>query len=211
MHVHLLRMERFRGRPCEFYRLVTLGPIAKNFDMLVLDAEDRPVSPGETGELCLLGPQVGLGYVGDPARTAAAFMSNPANEQWTQRMYRTGTWFASVPIGARSISLAVRIIRLNIWGYRIELEEIEAALSLLDGVRQCAVVQSAGRRGMKMLVAHVAAGRLTTEDEVREHLATHLPAYMIPQRFAFHIALPKNANGKVDRIALAAATSEGAQ
>ena len=59
--------------------LLPLGPIAPNFDFLVVGEDRRPVEDGELGELCLLGPNVGLGYYNDPERTAAAFVQAPSN------------------------------------------------------------------------------------------------------------------------------------
>jgi D-alanine--poly(phosphoribitol) ligase subunit 1 len=89
-------------------------------------------------------------------------------------------------------------------GYRIELEEIEAALQQLEGVSEAAVVHVAGRREMKMLVAFVATAVAYSDDQMREHLSALLPPYMVPQRFEYRSFLPKNANGKVDRNTLAA-------
>jgi len=183
--------------------LVTLGPVAENFTMLVLEGE-RAVSPGETGELCLLGPQVGLGYFNDPLRTAAAFVANPLNDSWTERMYRTGDL---VKLGAdgRTLDFVGRKDnQIKHMGYRIELEEIEAAIARIDGVVQTAVLQKATLRGFKAIIAYVAVDRPLSEDELRCALRELLPPYMLPQRFEVRASLPKNANGKVDRVALAA-------
>jgi acyl-CoA synthetase (AMP-forming)/AMP-acid ligase II len=60
----------------------------------------------------------------------------------------------------------------------------------------------AGRRGAKLLVAYLATDREISGQDVRSELARLLPPYMIPQHFVMRSALPKNANGKVDRIAL---------
>ncbi len=183
--------------------LVTLGPVADNFSMLVLDG-DRPVEAGGVGELCLLGPQVGLGYANDPERTQRAFTPSPLNAAWTERMYRTGDL---VRLGAdgRSLDFVGRKDnQVKHMGYRIELEEIEAALNQLEGVVQSATLLRAARRDLKQLVAYVAADRVVAPETLRAGLARLLPPYMIPQRFEVRSALPKNANGKVDRIALAA-------
>jgi D-alanine--poly(phosphoribitol) ligase subunit 1 len=183
--------------------LVTLGPVAENFSMAVLDGE-RAVAPGEVGELCLLGPQVGLGYANDPQRTACSFVPNPGNASWGERMYLTGDLVRLGSDGRMLDFVGRKDNQIKHMGYRIELEEIEAALNQLEGVIQSAVLHRAARREMKMLVAYVSSDRATTEDALRERLASLLPPYMIPQRFQIRSALPKNANGKVDRIALAA-------
>jgi D-alanine--poly(phosphoribitol) ligase subunit 1 len=184
--------------------LVTLGPVAANFAMVVLDDQDRAVGPGGVGELGLLGPQVGLGYVNDPERTAVSFTRNPANELWAERMYRTGDLVRVGDDGRRLDFVGRKDNQIKHMGYRIELEEIEAALHQIEGISEAAVVQIAGRRDLKMLVAYIAADREHAETDLRERLAERLPAYMIPQRFERRAFLPKNANGKIDRRALAA-------
>ena len=67
-----------------------LGTIAANFSYLILNDENKLVSEGELGVLCLLGPNVGLGYYNDPGRTAASFVQNPYNPAFRQIMYKTG-------------------------------------------------------------------------------------------------------------------------
>jgi D-alanine--poly(phosphoribitol) ligase subunit 1 len=182
--------------------LVTLGPVAENFSMLVVDEAGQPVGANGTGELCLLGPQVGLGYVNDPERTASAFVNNPANAAWPERMYRTGDRVAVAADGRSLDFVGRKDNQIKHMGYRIELDEIEAALNQLDGVVQSAVLQIAGRRTSKMLVACVSTTPEASEAALRDGLATLLPPYMIPQRFELRRELPKNANGKVDRLAL---------
>ena len=182
---------------------VTLGPVAANFSMVVLDEHDQAVEPGGIGELGLTGPQVGLGYIGDAERTAQSFTRNPANLAWHERMYRTGDLVRLGADGRQLDFVGRKDNQIKHMGYRIELEEIEAALHSLAGVSEVAVVQVAGRRDMKMLVAYLATDVVYTDQAVRDQLAKLLPPYMIPQRFEYRAFLPKNANGKVDRRALA--------
>lgn len=185
--------------------LPPLGAMAKNFSALLLDEEDRPAAPGEIGELCLLGPRVGLGYCADPERTAQAFVVSPHNRAWDERMYRTGDLARLDPDGVRYWFVGRKENQIKYMGYRIELEEIEAALNALPGVIQSAVVhQKSARRGSGVIVAHVAADPPPAEAEIRQGLRAVLPEYMTPHRVVFHPRLPKNANGKVDRQALAA-------
>lgn len=184
--------------------LVTLGPLAANFFGLVLDEDDTAVAEGDVGELCLLGPQVGLGYVNDAQRTAKSFVPNPLNGAWTERMYRTGDLVRLGRDGKRLDFVGRKDNQVKHMGYRIELEEIEAALSQIPGVVQCAVVQKTGARGFKQIVAYVSGEGTLPEPDLRTRLGNLLPPYMIPQHFQHRRELPKNANGKIDRIALAA-------
>ena len=87
-------------------------------------------------------------------------------------------------------------------GYRIELGEIEAALHSLPALRESAVVaiQSDGFEGWLICCAYVLASEsVVSVENLRKDLARLLPAYMLPTRWARHEALPKNANGKIDR------------
>jgi D-alanine--poly(phosphoribitol) ligase subunit 1 len=183
--------------------LASLGPVTDNFDFLVLDEDDRKVAPGEVGELWLLGPQVALGYYNDPERTALSFRPNPLNPAWMERCYRTGD-LVRLAADGRSLSFVGRKDnQIKHMGYRIELEEIEAALYGIDTVAQAAVVYKPGQRGFKHIVAYVAGAGIPDAAELRRLLRFTLPDYMIPQRFEIRGELPRNANGKVDRRSLA--------
>jgi D-alanine--poly(phosphoribitol) ligase subunit 1 len=183
--------------------LASLGPVTDNFDFLVLDEDDRQVAPGEVGELWLLGPQVALGYYNDPERTALSFRPNPLNPAWMERCYRTGD-LVRLAADGRSLSFVGRKDnQIKHMGYRIELEEIEAALYGIETVAQAAVVYKPGQRGFKHIVAYVAGTAVPDAAELRRVLRLTLPDYMIPQRFEIRRELPRNANGKVDRRSLA--------
>jgi D-alanine--poly(phosphoribitol) ligase subunit 1 len=183
--------------------LAPLGPVTDNFDFLVLDDDDRPAKPGEVGELWLSGPQVALGYYNDPERTAQSFRPNPVNAAWSERCYRTGD-LVRLGSDGRSLSFVGRKDnQIKHMGYRIELEEIEAALNRIAGVAQVAVVYKPGKRGFKHIVAYLAGSGLPDAADLPRTLRSVLPDYMIPQRFELRAELPRNANGKVDRRLLA--------
>jgi D-alanine--poly(phosphoribitol) ligase subunit 1 len=88
-------------------------------------------------------------------------------------------------------------------GYRIELEEIEAALQTLAGVTQAVALYQRLRDQHGRIVAFVSSSRPVEPSRIREDLRERLPAYMIPGHVECLAELPMNANGKVDRKALA--------
>jgi len=180
--------------------LPPLGRIADNFSYAVLD-DDAPAAPGEAGELCLMGPQVGLGYYNDPERTDAAFVQNPLARAVPQRMYRTGDLVRDV--NGCLYFIGRKDNQIKHMGYRIELEEIEAAINRLDYVIQSAAIYRRVRDSFGHIIAYVATGDAAVDD-VRLHadLNRLLPPYMVPNRFVVSRELPKNANGKVDRARL---------
>lgn len=184
-------------------RSVPIGPINENCSAAIVD-DGRPVKPGEVGELYVVGPQVGLGYYNDPERTAQAFVSNPLNALWHERSYRTGD-LVRLDADGRTLHFIGRADnQIKHMGYRIELEEIEAAINRIEGVKQAAVVQKDDASGMKIMAAYVSTDAALTKAQLRERLAALLPHYMVPQHFEIRSTLPNNVNGKVDRVALAA-------
>ena len=181
--------------------LPPLGQIAANCGYLILES-DRGVPEGEVGELCLYGPQLALGYYNDPDRTAAAFTPNPLPGGVPRVIYRTGDLVRRA--GGVLHFVGRKDNQIKHMGYRIELEEVEAAAQLLPGTIQAAVVYRRIREGHGLIVAHLALAADAPRDEavLRAALRQTLPEYMLPNRFVFWEELPKNANGKVDRVAL---------
>lgn len=181
---------------CSFHRLhrgnlddfpfVPLGREIPNVQVSILDESLAPLPDGEIGELCISGAGVGGGYLNDPARTSEAF---------TGSIYRTGDLAKRLPSGVLEFrGRADHQVKVN--GFRIELGEIENALNRHDAVREAVVIACADR-----LIAHIQG----TADisALREHLASRLPAYMVPGEFHFVDKFPLTPNGKIDRLALA--------
>jgi D-alanine--poly(phosphoribitol) ligase subunit 1 len=171
--------------------LPPLGHIAANFDYLIID-----------GELCLLGPNVGRGYYNDPERTAQSFVQNPRHEKFIDIMYRTGDLVRLNPADGKLYIEGRKDNQIKHMGYRIELEEIEAALHCLDYVSEAAVLHT-NANGLSRIVAVVAAIRDFDNEQIRGDLKQIVPNYMMPSVFHREKMLPKNPNGKVDRRKLA--------
>ncbi|RKG71006.1 hypothetical protein D7W79_31270, partial [Corallococcus exercitus] len=101
--------------------------------------------------------------------------------------------------------------QVKVRGFRIELGEIEAALGLKAGVKAAVVVARKDAHGETALVGYVVPeGSGPSASELREHLRTRLPEYMVPAQFVMLGALPLTENGKLDRRALPAPDQAGA-
>ncbi len=169
----------------------------------VLDAHQNPVPAGATGEIYIGGATVACGYLNQAELNAERFIPDPFSLNAEARLYRTGDlgrWRSDGNLdfhGRADYQVKIR-------GYRIELGEIEAVLGNHPGVATCAVVVRQRNDGDKMLMAHVAgrSGSLISSESLRTWLGEKLPDYMIPSQFVRHLALPLNANGKVDRKVL---------
>jgi amino acid adenylation domain-containing protein len=182
---------------------IPIGTACEGEELLVLDDSLRPVRPGEIGDLYIAGAGVSPGYWRDAERTNAAFLPDVRSPDSGARMYRTGD-LARVTGNGLVYFLGRADSQIKSRGYRIELGEIETALNTLADVRECAVVGvDLGRfEGTTICCAFAAANGETTAAKLRGQLKELLPDYMLPSRWRAFDALPKNANGKVDRRAL---------
>jgi amino acid adenylation domain-containing protein len=182
-------------------------PIA-NTQAYILDRNLQPVPAGTPGELCLGGAGLARGYLGDPERTRDRFLPDPHGLQPGGRLYRTGDLAAFLPSG--EIRYLGRLDKqVKIRGFRVELGEVETALRAHHAVRDAAVSAWTNEEEDKHLVACVVPRTASTgrEDspltrELREHLQSRLPAYMVPSYFLFLDELPLTPNGKIDYLRL---------
>lgn len=179
--------------------LPPLGPLNPNFEGLILDETGKRTT---RGELCLLGPNIGLGYYNDPERTSKAFSLCFEHGFYGVPMYKTGDLVYEED--GVFFFVGRKDNQIKHMGYRIELEEIELALNALDGVSQAAVLYERVSVSYGKIVAHVAGNDSLSKEEIRRALKVRLPEYMLPNVILLYAALPKNPNGKVDKKALAA-------
>ena len=187
--------------------LCPLGDMAPNFDCLILGNDDETVPDGEVGELCLLGPNVGRGYWNDPVRTRERFVQNPRNDRFPEIMYRTGDLVRRDSADGKVHIVGRQDNQIKHMGYRIEIEEIEAGINTLSYIDE-AVVVYAQVNGAGRIVAYVAAESAPDPARFRQDLRAVLPDYMIPSQVHHRSVLPKNANGKLDRRAVAELAKE---
>lgn len=180
---------------------VHIGRPIANASILVLDPNGQLVPFGSIGELCLGGPGVTRGYLGQPALTAERFITTRYFSGPQERFYRTGDLVRYLPNG-NLFYLGRNDHQVKIRGFRIELEEIESSLRGVDGVEMAAVAAK-GEGDEKRLVAYlVTNGNYAGHESCRERLRSRLPDYMIPGAFVELESLPMTPNGKLDRKAL---------
>jgi D-alanine--poly(phosphoribitol) ligase subunit 1 len=175
-----------------------LGQLIPNFSYAILNDRDEAVAPGETGDLCLSGPCVGLGYFNDHELTRKAFCQNPLNTLFHEWTYRTGDLVRLSPEDGKIYFVGRKDSQIKHQGYRIELGEIEHALGRVPGADEASVLHSS-RDGISLIVAVVASRSGLTAETVRKEIASLVPPYMVPGRIHVLRQLPKNANGKIDR------------
>ncbi|MFD9443494.1 amino acid adenylation domain-containing protein [Streptomyces sp. NPDC060006] len=183
------------SRPADDVRHLPIGLPVAGTGLTVVDEDENPCGPGVAGELLISGTGLTPGYLGDPELTAAAF-----TEREGRRWYRSGDRVRRRADGVLEF-LGRLDDQVKVRGHRVELGEVEAALSTHPGVARAAVLLREGR-----LVAYVeirdGAGEADPR-EVRGFLSRVLPPYMLPTRIHSVASLPLTGSGKIDRNRLA--------
>lgn len=181
--------------------LVPIGRPIANTRVHVL-SEDLQLCPrGATGELFIGGAGVSHGYLGDPRLTAARFIPDPFADTPGQRLYRTGD--LARDLGGGVLEFRGRCDeQLKIRGHRVELAEVEAALARLPGVREAVALARTIAQRTELVAYIVPAGRAGSLSAMRRELRQWLTEAMMPTHFVVIDAIPRQANGKLDRAAL---------
>ena len=179
-------------------------PIA-NTEVYLLDERLQQVAIGEPGELYIGGMGLARGYLRRPDLTRERFIPHPFSPDPQARLYKTGDLARFLPDGQLAF-LGRLDQQIKMRGYRIEPEEIVAALNSHPAIHSSYVTARADGAGEKRLVAYLVARPETplTLAAVLATITARLPEYMIPATFVRLDALPVTPNGKVDRAALPA-------
>ena len=183
----------------ESERAPSIGRPLDGSQAWVLDRHLSPVPVGVPGELYLGGEGVSRGYLGRPELTAERYVPDPFAVMPGSRMYRVGDLVRYRPDGI--LEFLGRIDhQVKVRGFRVEPAEVESALLTHPAVAGCG--RAAVRRRLAGLPGDRAGGG--SAGELRQHLKSRLPEYMVPSAYTFLESLPLMPNGKVDRRALMA-------
>lgn len=187
-----------------------VAPIGRPFAGLgaaVVDDALALVDPEQGGELCVCGPQTAPGYWRDPDKTAERFVTLPVDGFPAPLFYRTGDRVKRLANG-NYVYLGRTDDQIKVLGYRVELGEIEACLRREPGIVEAvAVGWPVVDNTAQGIVAFVSGTGINPERTIAE-ARTLLPDYMVPKDVRIVEAMPLNANGKIDRKALAAMLDE---
>ncbi len=188
--------------PASADETIPIGIPRENTALYLLDEHRQPVAPGEVGEIAVSGVCISHGYLADPERTARVFADDPW--QPGQRMYLTGDLARRLEDGTH-VFVGRRDTQVKVMGYRLELGDIEQALTAIDGVAEAGVlVSEPGLGGVEELVAYVVLVGDKSAAQVRAELKGSLPFYMLPRHVHPIDRLPRSERGKIHRQALRA-------
>jgi amino acid adenylation domain-containing protein len=198
-------------------KTVALGRGIKDVQLLVLNKSGQLAGIDELGELFVRSPHLAAGYIRDDNRTQRMFIINPFTHDPSDRLYRTGELGQYLPDG--NVEWGGRNDRrVNIRGFRVELEEIESVLKRHPTVVNAAVVlqkfdeaqpdnqksKFPNPKSDSSLVAYISADQKpqSLEDLLHSYLSARLPDYMLPAHFVILSSLPLTPNGKINYRAL---------
>ena len=178
--------------------VLPIGKPFKNERIILLDEDDKEVTKvNEHGEICVSGTALSLGYYSRKPETDKAFTQNPLNTRYIEPIYRTGDLGYYNEEGELCF-IGRKDFRIKYMGHRIELSEIESAISKINGVEKVVVLFSKTKE--KIYAFYM--GNVDSATIVKE-LRISMPAYMIPGKFEKVEKFDLTENGKTDRKKLA--------
>lgn len=183
--------------------IVAIGEPYPTMEVAILDERQQPVAPGMPGEIALCGPQVGIGYFGQPELTADRF-----------RLLGERRWYLTGDLGSCDVDGVFHHLgrvdnQVKVKGNRIELEAVDMHLRRAAGSELVATVAWPVSYGSAEGLVSFVAGSEQEPEAIREAMLESLPRYMVPGAIHRLETLPQNVNGKVDRRALVALLESG--
>jgi len=191
---------------CTYYKIekpfaddevLPIGIPFRNCEVLILNEENEGVAEGESGELCVKGSCLALGYYNNPEKTAAAFCQNPLNPHFPEFIYRTGDLarfneFGEVMFQSRKDN------QVKHMGQRVELGEIEILLNAMERID--ASICFYDHDAQKIIAVY--KGNRADNKYIYGELREKVSKFMFPNILKSMEALPDNFKGKIDRTLL---------
>ena len=180
------------------YKNIPIGTPLPNSQAFILNDSNVIVSIGVTGELCLSGDGLSLGYLNKPELTNEKFIDHPFKEG--EKLYKTGDLARWLPDGNIEF-LGRKDFQVKIRGHRIELGEIEHSILSFEGVHQVVVLGTA-KNDETTLIAYLIGKATIDKVKLISFLKAQLPDYMVPSYFIQLEEFPLTSSGKINRKVL---------
>lgn len=196
---HVVMTCQLEDEPDGWPDLPPIGQVTPGSDAWLFDEQLQPVARGDCGQLHISGRSLALGYYRMPEQTEEKFIIHPLT---LERMYNTGD-MCVLNEQAQYEYKGRRDRQYKVRGYRVELKEIEAAVTNSGLVDDCLVV-ALQTNLITSLVLYFAAHE-SDQDlslSLHAHLAATLPEYMLPSFYKKIAAIPLTLNGKADTAKL---------
>lgn len=185
-------------RDYENDQTIPIGKAFKNSEVFLLDEDDKLIHrPDITGEICVKGSCLSLGYYNFSEKTEEVFVQNPLNPFYPEKIYRTGD-LAKYDDRHDLVFVSRKDFQIKHMGHRIELGEIETAVMALAGMKSACALFDKDKD--KIILFYDSESM--DDEAVLENLKKRLQRYMIPNVFKKMDNMPLTASGKVDRVKL---------
>ncbi|MDD6763053.1 MAG: amino acid adenylation domain-containing protein [Clostridiales bacterium] len=175
-----------------------IGIPCANMKAIILNENNMLCRPGEQGELCIGGSGIAMGYWNSPEITEKAFIQNPLNNKYHDRIYRTGDLVYEAEDG-NIIFIGRADSQIKLRGNRIELGDIEAAAAAMNDIKSCCAMFNAEK---EEIVLFLETDAKIVQRKFSMELKKYIPAYMVPQKIISMSDFPHTPSGKIDRQTL---------
>jgi acyl-CoA synthetase (AMP-forming)/AMP-acid ligase II len=174
----------------------SVGRPLPNIEVTIRGENDEIMPAGEIGEVCVAGPSVMLGYLGDAEATARKIRNGVLRTSDKGYLDKDGFLFL--------VGRADDLVKVS--GEKVYPSEVENALETIDGVEEAAVIAFPDEKHGSRLHAFVQLrpGFNLTDTALRAACRELLESYKIPRSFSFVPQMPRTITGKTDKRALAA-------
>ena len=184
-------------RPFADDEVLPIGVAFRNCEVLILNENNEAVQEGESGELCVKGCCLALGYYNNPEKTAAAFCQNPLNPHFPELIYRTGD-LARFNEQGEVMFMSRKDNQVKHMGQRVELGEIEILLNAMEKID--ASICFYDHDAQKIIAIY--QGKEADTKYIYAELKDKVSKFMFPNVLIALEELPYNLNGKIDRTLL---------
>jgi len=182
----------------EYEEKIPIGIPFENKEIILLDEDNNSVTEiGKTGEICVRGNSLALGYYGNMEQSNKCFIQNPLNNKYRDIIYKTGDLGYYNADGNLMFS-GRKDFQIKHQGHRIELEEIQIALEKVDEIKRACVLYNEAKS--KIYAYYIGD---IDKKEIHDKLKDVLPVFMMPNVMIQVDMFPLTKNGKIDRKALA--------
>lgn len=175
---------------------IPVGRPFKNTEILLLNEQSRLAAQGETGEICIRGTSLTMGYYNNPQKTQEVFVQNPLNTAYPELIYRTGDLGKYNEFG-ELVFVSRKDYQIKHMGHRIELGEIEINVNSMPEIKLSGCIyDSVSGKIVLYYVGDIDPRKVTVD------LKQKLPRYMIPNYVKRLDEMPLTPNGKINRVFL---------
>lgn len=183
----------------ESYSVPVMRYPIQNFEVYLVDKNQREVPIGVQGEILLASSCVGRGYLNDKEKTEKAFLKGPIKGLTSKtRIYKTGDLGKFMPDGTLEF-VGRNDNQVKILGHRIELDAIENIVSTLPEVKNAKAIADTDKQRIAL---YYIADQEIEKSILENEILSKLPKYMLPSAFVYMDTFPLTKNGKIDKKAL---------